>query len=122
MIFRYSAHPKGLGPFQAAKAWHVRVLQGMPWKDVRLLVRTVSGMHPGQDALEDAPRSSFCIQREKLCAPRSSSRILREKLHAPRSSICLHREKLYAPRSSGFLHREKLYAPRSSTCIHREKL
>ena len=54
MIFRYSVHPKGLDPFQAAKAWHLRVVQGMPWKDVRLLVRTVSGMHPGQDALEDA--------------------------------------------------------------------
>ena len=54
MLFRYSVHPKGLDPFQAAKAWHLRVLQGMPWKDVRLLVRTVSGMHPGQDALEDA--------------------------------------------------------------------
>ena len=54
MIFRYSVHPKGLDPFQAAKAWHLRVLQGMPWNDVRLLVRTVSGVHPGQDALEDA--------------------------------------------------------------------
>ena len=87
MIFRYSVHPKGLGPFQAAKAWHVRVLQGMPWKDVRLLVRTVSGMHPGQDALEDAPRSSFCIQREKLCAPRSPMRLHGGKPCAPR--LCL---------------------------------
>ena len=54
MIFRYAIHPKGLDPFQAAKAWHLRVQQGLPWKTVRSLVRTVSNKAPGQDALEDA--------------------------------------------------------------------
>ena len=54
MIFRYTAHPKGLDPFQAAKAWHLRCHEGLPWKAVRSLVRTVSGAPPGQDALEDA--------------------------------------------------------------------
>jgi len=54
MIFRCAVHPKGLDPFQAAKAWHLRVQQGLPWKAVRLLVRTVSNKAPGQDALEDA--------------------------------------------------------------------
>ena len=54
MIFRYTVHPKGLDPFQAAKAWHLRCHEGLPWKAVRSLVRTVSGAPPGQDALEDA--------------------------------------------------------------------
>ena len=54
MIFRYSLHPKGMDPFQAAKAWHLWRAACMPWKKVRLLVRTVSGALPGQDALEDA--------------------------------------------------------------------
>ena len=70
MLFRYSVHPKGLDPFQAAKAWHLRVLQGMPWKDVRLLVRTVSGMHPGQDALEDAV-ARVDSQRHTLASKKS---------------------------------------------------
>ena len=42
MIFRYAIHRKGLDPFQAAKAWRLRVQQGLPWKAVRALVRTVS--------------------------------------------------------------------------------
>ena len=54
MIFRYSLHPKGMDPFQAAKAWHLRRVACMPWKEVRLLVRTTPGALPGQDALEDA--------------------------------------------------------------------
>ena len=54
MIFRYTVHPKGLDPFQSAKAWHLRVQQGLPWKSVRSLVRTVSKKIPGQDAVEDA--------------------------------------------------------------------
>ena len=54
MIFRCTVHPKGLDPFQAAKAWHLRVQQGLPWKVVRSLVRTASNEAPGQDALEDA--------------------------------------------------------------------
>ena len=54
MLFSSSVHPWGLDPFQAARAWHMRAVQGMAWKEVRSLVRTVSGMRPGQDALEDA--------------------------------------------------------------------
>ena len=54
MLFRYTVHPKGLDPFQAAKAWLLRMEQGLPWQAVRSHVRTVSGMPPGQDALEDA--------------------------------------------------------------------
>ena len=56
MIFRYTSHPKGLNPFQASKAWHLRVQEGLPWKRVRAMVRTVSGDPPGQDAVEDAVR------------------------------------------------------------------
>ena len=54
MLFQYVVHPKGLDPFQAAKAWHLRTQAGLPWKVVRAQVRTVSGTPPGQDALEDA--------------------------------------------------------------------
>ena len=54
MLFQYVVHPKGLDPFQAAKAWHLRIQAGLPWKVVRAQVRTVSGAQPGQDAVEDA--------------------------------------------------------------------
>ena len=32
MLFRYSVHPKGLDPFQAAKALHLRVQEGLSWE------------------------------------------------------------------------------------------
>ena len=54
MLFRCVVHPKGLDPFQAAKAWHLRMQEGLPWKVVRLQVRTMSGAHPGKMAAEDA--------------------------------------------------------------------
>ena len=54
MLFRCVVHPKGLNPFQAAKAWHLRVRDGLAWKEVRAQVRTINGTHPGQDAVEDA--------------------------------------------------------------------
>lgn len=54
MLFQYVVHPRGLDPFQAAKAWHLRVQGGLPWKAVRAQVHTVSGAQPGQDAMEDA--------------------------------------------------------------------
>ena len=54
MLFQYVVHPRGLDPFQAAKAWHLRVQGGLPWKKVRAQVHTVSGAQPGQDAIEDA--------------------------------------------------------------------
>ena len=54
MLFRCVVHPKGLNPFQAAKAWHLRVRDGLAWKEVRAQVHTINGTHPGQDAVEDA--------------------------------------------------------------------
>ena len=40
MLLRISIHPKGLTPFQAAKAWHLRHVQKLPWAAVREQVRT----------------------------------------------------------------------------------
>ena len=54
MLFQCVVHPKGLDPFQAAKAWHLRVQQGMSWLQVRAQVHAVSGARPGQRAVEDA--------------------------------------------------------------------
>ena len=66
MLFRYTVHPKGVDPFQAAKAWHLRCHEGLPWKRVRMLGRTVSGAPPGQDALEDAvARAGLAISLEE---------------------------------------------------------
>ena len=47
-------HPRGLDPFQSAKAWFLRKKSKLPWKDVRKQVRTVNGQLPGQRALENA--------------------------------------------------------------------
>ena len=49
-------HPKGLTPFEAAKAWHLRQVQKLPWHSVREQVRTISGEHPNRYALEHAVR------------------------------------------------------------------
>lgn len=54
MLFHCVVHPKGLDPFQAAKAWHLRKQEGLPWKVVRFQVHTMSGTHPGMDAVQDA--------------------------------------------------------------------
>ena len=54
MLFQCVVHPKGLDPFQAAKAWHLRVQQGMSWLQVRAQVHAVSGARLGQRAVEDA--------------------------------------------------------------------
>ena len=54
MLFQCVLHPKGLDPFQAAKAWHLRMKQGMSWLQVRAQVHTVAGARPGQRAVEDA--------------------------------------------------------------------
>ena len=54
MLFRCTVHPRGLDPFQAAKAWYLRIRDGLTWKEVRAEVRTINGAHPGQDAVEDA--------------------------------------------------------------------
>ena len=53
MLFRCVVHPKVLNPVQAAKAWHLRIRDGLAWKEVRAQVRTINGTHPGQDAVED---------------------------------------------------------------------
>ena len=54
LLFQCVVHPKGLDPFQAAKAWHLRMQEGSPWKEVRARVHTMTGERPGQDAVEDA--------------------------------------------------------------------
>ena len=46
--------PRGLDPFQSAKAWFLRKKSKLPWKDVRKQVRTVNGELPGQRAVENA--------------------------------------------------------------------
>ena len=47
-------HPKGLTPFEAAKAWHLRQVQKLPWRNVREQVRAISGEHPNKHALVHA--------------------------------------------------------------------
>ena len=49
-------HPKGLTPFEAAKAWHLRQVQKLPWRTVREQVRAVNGDRPNRYALERAVR------------------------------------------------------------------
>lgn len=56
MLVQSSVHPNGLNPFQAAKAWHLRKVQRLPWKAVREQVRTVSGGHPQRYAVVRAVR------------------------------------------------------------------
>ena len=43
MRLSVALHPKGLTPFEAAKAWHLRQVQKLPWHSVREQVRTISG-------------------------------------------------------------------------------
>ena len=50
-------HPKGLNPFQSAKALFLRKKSKLPWKEVRQQVRTVNGKVPGQAAVENAVHS-----------------------------------------------------------------
>ena len=56
MRVQYSVHPKGLDPFQSAKAWHLRNVQGLPWKDVREQVCTASGGRAKRIAVANAVR------------------------------------------------------------------
>ena len=56
MKLSVALHPKGLSPFEAAKAWHLRQAQKLPWRSVREQVRTVSGGRPNRYALERAVR------------------------------------------------------------------
>ena len=56
MHIRVAVHPKGLDPFQAAKAWCMRKRLNQPWKQIRAVVRTPDGSRPGRHAMEDAVR------------------------------------------------------------------
>ena len=47
-----SLHPKGLDPFQAARAWFLRRKLKQSWGEVRKQVHTVAGKVPGKRALE----------------------------------------------------------------------
>ena len=53
-----SLHPKGLDPFQAARAWLLRKKLKQSWGEVRKQVRTVAGKVPGQRAIENAVNGS----------------------------------------------------------------
>ena len=56
MIVQCSVHPKGLDPFQAAKAWHLCKVQRLPWKAAREQLRTASGGCPKRCAVMNAVR------------------------------------------------------------------
>lgn len=49
-----SVHPRGLDPFQSAKAWFLRKKLKQLWAKVRSQTQTVGGKRPGQSAVEDA--------------------------------------------------------------------
>ena len=54
MHIRTSVHPRGLDPFQSAKAWMLRKKLRLSWKEVRNQVHTVSGDRPRRHAVHDA--------------------------------------------------------------------
>ena len=56
MLVQCTVHPKGLDPFQAAKAWQLRKVQHLPWKAVRQQLRTASGGCPQRFAVVNAVR------------------------------------------------------------------
>ena len=56
MQLRLSLHPRGLNPFEAARAWHLRHVQKLPWLAIQERVRTCSGARPRRHALADAVR------------------------------------------------------------------
>ena len=49
-------HPRGLDPFQAAKAWQLRKVMGLPWKKVQAQLSTVDGGRPGPRGMLAAVR------------------------------------------------------------------
>ena len=51
MKYSFVAHPAGLNPFQAAKAWHLRKCSKLPWREVRTQLLTVSGRRPSRKAM-----------------------------------------------------------------------
>ena len=52
MKHTFVVHPHGLDPFQAAKAWQLRKVVGLPWN----LLSTVDGGRPGRRGMEAAVR------------------------------------------------------------------
>ena len=54
MLFKYVLHPWGRDAFHAAKAWHLTVQGGLPWKAARAQAHTVSDTQPCQDVAEDS--------------------------------------------------------------------
>ena len=65
MLVQHTVHPKGLTPFEAAKAWHLRVLQKLPWRAVRAQLRTADGGQPRRVAVANAVRR---IDRQRRTA------------------------------------------------------
>ena len=59
MKYSFVAHPAGLNPFQAAKAWHLRKCSKLPWREVRTQLLTVSGRR-GARAFPNKG-ATFCI-------------------------------------------------------------
>ena len=54
MKYTATVHPKGLNPFQSAKAWVLRKKLKQPWEKVRLQLRTMSGERPQKAAMRNA--------------------------------------------------------------------
>ena len=50
------AHPRGLDPFQAAKAWQLRKVMGLPWKKIQALLTTADGGWPDHKGMLAAVR------------------------------------------------------------------
>ena len=50
----HTVHPKGLTPFEAAKAWYLRMVQKLPWRVVKEQVRTAEGGQPRRVAVANA--------------------------------------------------------------------
>ena len=57
----HTVHPKGLTPFEAAKAWYLRVVQKLPWRAVKEQVRTAEGGQPRRFAVANAAR---CVDKQ----------------------------------------------------------
>ena len=62
-------HPRGLDPFQAAKAWYLRMVVKLSWREIQPSLRAAGGGQPGKDAMlhavrrVDAQRSTASFHR-----------------------------------------------------------
>ena len=54
MKYTATVHPKGLNPFQSAKAWMLRKKLKQPWAKIRTQLRTMSGDRPNKHAMRNA--------------------------------------------------------------------